>query len=216
MLLSLEETRPELDRTLPVGLVDVVCRQIPWRRILEQNRRAGFARQVCDQRAMPVDLMQADAHSRELKAVAEQASLADRLKGALYLLRSGTWAIEKETVVLRPYLDVACHRLAVKLDIIRLRAEQDVCQLVLARQDCNFVLVTVHARPAVSSDVRVPDWAMKVAGFGLSGSRLVHPTRLGNAQSVRALVARDAVKQRDLESEGKFLPQTLVGRHSPK
>ena len=153
---------------------------------------------------MPVDLVPADPHGRELEAVAEVPALVRSLaRGARIASRSALGPSRSEAVVGRPDLGVAGHRLAVEAEssaavlkrtcAIRSSLGPDRRRFVVALDPG----ASMGMRPVVG----VAEGAMVGVGAGHAGPRLVQPARLRHAQPVRAVVAGDEVEEGNLDRQ---------------
>ena len=96
------------------------------------------------------------------------------------------------------------------------RAEQHVRHAVFAVGHAQFILVPVDLGPAVRAAIGVSQRQPARIGLGMVGMRLVHPARLRHAHTVRLLVPREHVQQRNLHGQGQLFAQAEVRRRAPK
>ena len=97
---------------------------------------------------MPVDKGRAHRHGRVLKAISEYSSLLNRLDRFLNIRAGGAGAVEEETIIVSPDLNIAGHGFAVKAEVPGFRAEEHVEELFLLRGDFQLVFITVDLCPA--------------------------------------------------------------------
>jgi hypothetical protein len=125
----IQEARPEFDRLAGLGGISAIGGEVAGRplgqSVVEESRLAVEGREG-NEREVPVDLVETDAHGRELETIPKQAASLEDLEGGTQVLRLGAGAIEDEPPLLGPQLDVAGHWLVIKAEILGDRAEQDV------------------------------------------------------------------------------------------
>ncbi len=165
---------------------------------------------------MPINLVRADPHRRKLEPVSEHAALRDDMEGTLDIDPRGARTVEQETMILRPDLDVARHRLVVQSQVSGQAAEEDMDQLLLDLRQQDLVLVAMDTDPAVGPLVRFPEGPVMLKAQRVDIPRSVKPARLGNAQPVGTAVALHQVQQGNLQGEGKLALQLDIGSHSPE
>ena len=107
------DTRPEFDVLGEVACLDGISGQISLRCVVQyvdlvRNRIAER-----NERPMPVHLVIADAHRRELHTIAKLTATAQR-RGRLFEFGPPRmWTIEAKPIVTRPDLRISRHRFAV-------------------------------------------------------------------------------------------------------
>ncbi len=166
---------------------------------------------------MPINLVQPDLHGRELEAVAEQAPLANGRKCLFKIAPLRRRPVEQQMKVASPKLHVAGHGLAVQTEVFRLGAEQNVSHFVFVRQLGGNRFVAMHLLPTMRAAVGVAiGTKMRFRRRRLRSSRLVHPARLGHANSIGIAMPGHDVQQRNLHRKRELTLQLQVGRGSPK
>src|SRR5438309_1512012 len=157
------------------------------RGVFDDSRFVRALWQICDDGAVPVDLMTPHAHRRVLEAVAEQAPfVAEQSRGLDELRGRGVGTIENEPRVFRPELSVPRHRLAIEAGRLG-GVEEHVRHLVLNGRNSLIVWrVARHARVAVRAPIDFAEGAVARIWRGRSRPGLMQPARLRNAQAVRA------------------------------
>src|SRR5262249_36600843 len=160
------------------------------------------------------DLAGPDAHGGPEEAVAELPAPGEGALGPADLGPAGARAVEQQVEVVSPELGVAGHWLVVEAQEVGVGAEQHLDEGGGPVEKRRLVEVAVGLLPAVGARVAGP---VGRAGLGLAGGYLlVQPARLGDADAVQVVEAREEVQQRDLTGQGQLARQPLAVAHPPE
>src|ERR1051325_7757495 len=111
----------------------------------------------------------------------------------MQILSCGSGAVEQQPKIVRPELDIASHRFAVKPHVVGNRTEKDMGQLVFIAQERQFVLVAQDLSPAMSSPKRISDRTVVFVWKRFFRMRLMQPARLRNANALGSFVPAEQV-----------------------
>src|SRR5262249_40989309 len=152
---TIKKAGPEFQGLGKVRAIGAVSRQIAGGRTRKYRRLSGLSRMIGHQWPVPVDLMLADAHSRELEAIAEESARANGAKSSFDLVPTRLGTVKEQVEFMVPNLRIAGHRLAIQLHVVRGSAKQDVDELVFATSEIELILVSMHSGPTMRAPVAV-------------------------------------------------------------
>ena len=213
---SIEQTRPQFDRSGQVRFFETVPSQITQRRVAEHGRQVRLLRKPGHQRPLPEHRMPRHAHGRIIHPVTEQPTRGHFFRRGDQIPGMGPGSVEQRLEFAGPDLRVAGHRLAVQTQVVGLGAEQHVGHAVFVFGDGQLVFVAVHPAPAMRALERVAQRTALDIGQGFAVARFVHPARLRHADAQRGLVPHDRVEQRNLTGKRQLLGQLVERLATPK